>query len=105
RDTAGGEATGRAWHLDVLILGVEHRCGELQPMIEDRCFPARLITVDRLRLEGHEIVDVLRRWRSGGIGAWGGGCQAARIEAASFEASRIAQVDVVIFVWLEVDRN
>src|SRR4051794_1722819 len=67
-------------------------------MIKERCLPAGFVAGDLLRLERHEIEDVLRRLRRRlcGLSAW--------IEAAAFESFRIAQVEVVVCVRLELDR-
>ena len=68
-------------------------------MVEHGRLPAELVAVDLLRLERHEVEDVLRRLRRRLAGL------PARVEAAAFEALRIADVDVVVRRWLELDRG
>ena len=68
RNAAGGEPAGRTGHLDVLIFGVEHRRGELQPAVEQRGLPPCFIAVDLFRIERHEVVDLLSGRRHGRVG-------------------------------------
>src|SRR4051794_4672204 len=67
-------------------------------MIEQRRLPAGFVAGDFLRFERHEIEDVLGRLRRrlGGL--------SARIEASAFEPLRIAQVEIVVCVRLELNR-
>src|SRR5258708_10600545 len=61
--------------------------------------PAELVTVDLLRLEREEVVDVLIRLGRGVDRL------AARVEPTAFEAAGIADVKIVVRIGLEVDRG
>src|SRR5437763_5491569 len=89
----------RSWDLHILIFSIENCRCQLQSVIEERGLPPQLVAVDRLRLEGEEVENVLIRL------GFSIDALAARIESTAFEATRIADVEIVVGIRLEVDRG
>ena len=94
----------RAGDLYVLVIAQEPGKAHIQPVVEQRGFPAQFVTVDRFRLEAQEFELVVEVAVAVTVQVGGGTGLAARVEPAALEAARVGEIDVVVFVGLEADR-
>ena len=99
------DATDRGRNLHVLVVGVEQGNAGKDSLVEERAFPTEFVASYFFRVERHIFVDVGRIAIAIAIGIGRLGRLAARIEAAAFEALRIAGIDMMIVVRLEADRR
>src|SRR3546814_1566362 len=91
--------------LHVLIVGVEGGEADSEAAVEEARLPADLVAFDRLGFERHEVENLFVLHDSVPVRVGRRDADAARVEAAAFEAFRVAGVEIVVRRRLEADRG